>query len=386
MADTVTPHIAVTAPVRYTPDVETIEAYEDNLTTDIKEVVMGIIRKTYADGHHALRGIHAKSHAIVSGELEVLGDLPPERTQGLFARPARYPVIMRFSTTPGDILPDSVSTPRGLAVKVIGVEGARLPGAAGDTQDFVMVNGPAFSTPNGKAFLGNLKMLAATTDRVEGVKVAVSKVMQGTEKVIESFGGTSGPVRALGGEPARHPLGETFYTQVPLRYGDYIAKLSVAPACDALRDLSGGRLDIDHHPYAIREAMIDYFAAHGGEWDVRIQLCTDLETMPIEDASKVWPEDQSPFVTVARLHVPPQTAWSEARSAAVDDGMSFSPWHGIEAHQPLGSIMRLRKRVYEASSGFRAEHGGHTVSEPAAVPDAFREDDGAEDGTDVFYP
>ena len=384
MADTLASPVAV--PVRYAPDVERIEAHENDLTADIAGVVLGIIRKTYAHGHHALRGIHAKSHAILCGELEVLADLPMELAQGLFARAARYPVIMRFSTTPGDILPDSVSTPRGLAVKIMGVEGRRLPGSGGATQDLVMVNGPAFSTPNGEVFLGNLKLLAATTDRVEGVKVAVSKVMQGTEKVIESFGSTSGAVRALGGEPAHHPLGETFYTQAPLRYGDYIAKISVAPASDNLKDLTGARIDIDHHPFAIREAMIDYFAIHGGDWDVRVQLCRDLDVMPVEDASKVWPEDKSPFVTVARLRVPPQTAWSEARSAAVDDGMSFSPWHGIDAHRPLGGIMRLRKRVYEASAGVRAEHAGHPMSEPTELPAAFREDDGAQDGTDVFYP
>ena len=386
MADTVTPNIVTATPVLYTPDVEKVEAYEADLITDLTDVILGISRKTYADGHHALRGVHAKSHALLCGELEVLGNLPLELAQGLFGKEAKYPVIMRFSTTPGDMLPDSVSTPRGVAFKIIGVDGARLPDADGTTQDFVMVNGPAFATPNGKAFLANLKLLAATTDRGEGVKVAVSKVLQGTEKVIESFGSTSGAVRALGGEPATHPLGETYFTQVPVRYGDYIAKVSIAPGSDNLRDLKGARIDIDDHPFAIREAMIDHFAIHGGDWDVRIQLCTDLEALPIEDASKVWPEDKSPFVTVARLHVPPQTAWSEARSAAVDDGMSFSPWHGIEAHRPLGSIMRLRKRVYEASAGFRAQHADRPIAEPDRLPDAFREDDGAQDGSDVFYP
>jgi hypothetical protein len=386
MADTITPQDVTAAPVRYTPEVEKVEAYEADLTTDTAGVILGIIRKTYADGHHALRGVHAKSHALLCGELEVPAELPPELAQGLFARAAKYPVIMRFSTTPGDMLPDSVSTPRGLAVKIIGVEGPRLPGASGATQDLVMVNGPAFATPNGKAFLTNLKMLAVTTDRIEGVKVAVSKVLQGTEKVIESFGSTSGAVRALGGEPATHPLGETYYTQVPLRYGDYIAKLSLAPSSDSLKDLTGSRIDIGHHPYAIREAMIDHFAIHGGDWDVRVQLCRDLETMPIENASTVWPEDQSPFLTVARLHVPPQTAWSEARSAVVEDGMSFSPWHGIDAHRPLGGIMRLRKRVYEASAGVRAEHAGRPMSEPTELPGTFKEDDGSQDGTDVFYP
>jgi hypothetical protein len=69
--------------------------------------------------------------------LEVDAGLPAELAQGLFAKPRRYPVVIRISTIPGDILDDSVSTPRGMAVKVIGVEGERLEGSENDvTQDF----------------------------------------------------------------------------------------------------------------------------------------------------------------------------------------------------------------------------------------------------------
>jgi hypothetical protein len=73
--------------------------------------------------------------------------------QPLFATPGRYPIVIRFSTIPGDILDDSVSTPRGLAVKIIGVKGERLTGSEGDvTQDFVLVNGPALAPPIQKSF------------------------------------------------------------------------------------------------------------------------------------------------------------------------------------------------------------------------------------------
>ena len=103
-------------------------------------------------------------------------------------------------------------------------------------------------------------------------------------------------------------------------------------------------------------AMLAFFAAHPmSEWDLRVQLNTDLEKMPIENASIAWPDDLSPHVPVATLRVPNQVAWSEARSAAVDDGMSFSPWHGLVAHQPLGVIMRVRRRAYEASAAHRAQ-------------------------------
>jgi catalase len=105
---------------------------------------------------------------ILEGCLEVNADLPSDLSQGLFAKPGRYPIVMRLSTIPGDILDDSVSTPRGLAVKIIGVRGERLSGSEGNvTQDFVLINGPAFGALTPKAFLSIMKPLARTTDKAE---------------------------------------------------------------------------------------------------------------------------------------------------------------------------------------------------------------------------
>ena len=99
-----------------------------------------------------------------------------------------------------------------------------------------------------------------------------------------------------------------------------------------------------------------------------MQLCTDLSKMPVENSHKEWSEDESPYLPVGRIRVKPQTAWSEARSRAVDDGMKFTPWTGLAAHRPLGSIMRARKRAYEMSARFRAEHNGVDVVEPREAP------------------
>jgi hypothetical protein len=44
--------------------------------------------------------------------------------------------------------------------------------------------------------------------------------------------------------------------------------------------------------------------------------------------------------------------------------MSFSPWHGLAAHRPLGSVMRVRKVVYETAAKFRAERDGVSIVEP----------------------
>ena len=75
-------------------------------------------------------------------------------------------------------------------------------------------------------------------------------------------------------------------------------------------------------------------------------------------------QEVSPYPRIAHITVKPQLAWSEVRSAAVDDGMLFSPWHGLAAHRPLGGIMRVRKTVYEEAKKFRAERNGQVIEEP----------------------
>jgi hypothetical protein len=354
------------APVRFSPSVERPEADEAETTRGLIATMRYINEKTLADGGHAIRSVHAKSHGILRGYLEVDAGLPGELAQGLFAKPGRYPVVLRFSTIPGDILDDSVSTPRGLAVKIIGVQGERLEGSEGDvTQDFILVNGPAFGAPNPKKFLSVIRLLAKTTDKAEGLKKILSAVMRGVQRAIVAVTGHPNvTVATLGGQPETHILGETFYSQAPLRFGDYIAKIAVAPISPELTALVQAPLNVNGVPNGLREAVVEFFRKNGGEWQVRAQLCTDLEHMPIENAAMVWPEEMSPYRPIARVTVEPQVGWSEARSLAVDDGMSFAPWHGLAAHRPLGGIMRVRKAVYEEARKFRAERNGRIIQEP----------------------
>ena len=147
------PMITMAAPLRYDPAYERLEEHEDETTRALVATLLEISDTTHADTGQALRSVHAKSHGLLRGELRVL-QLPVLFSHGLFARPRTYPVAIRLSTSPGDVLDDRVSTPRGFALKVIGVEGERLPGSEGaTTQDFLLVNGPAFLAPTAKKFL-----------------------------------------------------------------------------------------------------------------------------------------------------------------------------------------------------------------------------------------
>lgn len=352
-------------PLPFEPQFEQIHESEADTQQEIMDSLRHILETTYAHGGHAIRSVHAKSHGLLEGTLTVAADLPEALAQGAFAQPGSHPVIMRLSTNPGDILADTVSTPRGLALKIMDVPGKRLPGSEeARTQDFVMVNAPVFMAPDTRAFSRSLKLLAKTTDKAPHAKQALSAVLRGTEAVVEKAGSESATLKSLGGHPATNMLGETYYSVVPMLWGPYFAKVSIAPVSPELKQLKDQPLELKDRPNALRDAVTGHFRSQGGSWEVRVQLATDLEKMPIEDATVEWPEAESPYITVGRIEVQPQDGWSEALSRRIDDGMAFSPWHGLAAHRPLGSIMRARKPAYEMSAGYRASHNGCPIHEP----------------------
>lgn len=108
-------------PLLFSSTTEKIQDDEATTNAELVEQLLKISQITYADGQKALRSVHAKSHGILTGTLTVAGDLPPVLAQGLFSAPGDYPATLRFSTSPGDLLPDSISLPRGLAIKIEGV-------------------------------------------------------------------------------------------------------------------------------------------------------------------------------------------------------------------------------------------------------------------------
>lgn len=355
-------------PVPFTPDVEQISTNEQQTIKGLVDVFDIILERTSQDYGHAVRSVHAKAHGILVGEMRIDHGLAPELAQGLFATPGLHQVMMRLSTNAGDILPDDVSLPRGLALKVLGVCGERLPGADGETQDFVMVNGPVFQAPTADKFLDNLKLLAKTTDRLEGTKQTLSAVLRGVSSALGAVGIESPAINSLGGAPNVDPLGETYYSITPFRYGDYIAKFSIAPVSPSLTARTGAIIDVTDRPNAIRETVQQEMHGIDGMWEFRVQLCRDIDKQPVENPTVRWDETEAPFHRVATIRVKPQDSWAPANVQAVDEEMRFSVWTGLAAHQPLGNINRARRVPYQHSAEFRARFNGCPFHEPAASP------------------
>lgn len=342
-------------PIPYSPDLEQVAPDEAETEAGLREEMTRILETTSQDYGTAVRSVHAKGHALVTGTLTVADGLPEELAQGLFAQGGEFPVTMRFSTNAGDIMDDSVVLPRGCAIKI------ETDRAERGSQDFVLVNGPAFAAPDPKAFLGNLKLLSRTTDKAEGLKKAMSAVLRGTERALEAVGLESAMAKTMGGQPSTHPAGDTYYSQTPFRYGAYVAKVALKPVSANLTSRTDAPVSVTGRPDALREDLNEAFLEADSVWELQVQLCTDRDAMPIEDASKAWDESESPYRTVGRLTVPHQSGWENGVSEPREGELLFTPWHCLDEHRPLGGVNRARRGIYEMSAEFRAKFNGCPV-------------------------
>jgi hypothetical protein len=356
-------------PLLYTPEIEVIDAEESALITEIVEQMATQSRCAFERHRHAIRDAHAKSNGLLTGELAIHDNLPPELRQGVFARPGTYQVVARLSSAPSDIHSDKIPAARGFALKIIGVDGERLaPEIGGNNQDFLMVNFPALAFGTIPKYKRMLTLLEANSHALDTFQRLVAGTAHGAKQVLESLGGTPGATLDGLARDNHHPLGETYHTQAAIRFGDYIAKLALQPASDSVRRLTGQPVD-DVGYATLRDAISDHFAQQGAEYTLTAQLCTDLARMPVEDAAIAWPEELSPHRPLATLRFAPQSTAHPARQVYGDDVLSFNPWNGVTAHQPLGGIMRIRRAAYERSTAFRHAMNARPRVEPTQSSD-----------------
>ncbi len=236
-------------------------ADEFSLANDILKAMAATSQKTFDLRRHAFRDAFAKSHGFLKGELTVSADLPEHLRQGVFARAATYPAVIRLSSASGDVVSDTIPDARGMAIKLIGVEGARLlPNDTSKNQDFLLVNVPVFSPgtlARYKQSIGASKVIGGSPEFVQRLVAASAR---GVEKAIEEEGRCrtlSSAANGLARDNA-NLLGETYHSMAALRFGEYIAKISTAPLSANVKALTGKKMRRDRRlrPCAISSSII----------------------------------------------------------------------------------------------------------------------------------
>ncbi|MDT8999575.1 catalase family protein [Paucibacter sp. APW11] len=292
------------------------------------------------------RDAHPKMHGLVRAEFIVEPDLPEELRIGVFAEPGKtYPAWIRFSNQDGTIQPDINADIRGMAIKLMGVPGDKLLEAERQerTQDFIVISTPVFVTRDVEEFDDLIKALTGSL----WAKLCF---------FLTHWHVAGNLLRSM--KKHANPLQLRYWSTTPYLLGTRAVKYSAiprAPATDTIPDSPG-----DDY---LREAMVRQLARKEVVYDFAVQLQTDAAAMPIEDPSIEWPEALSTFRKVAAIRIPAQQFDSPAQRV-FGENLSFTPWHSLPEHRPLGGINRARKIVYAAISTFRHAQNGVPRREP----------------------
>ena len=363
--------------VKYTPDIETADpGFDQNLQTVISKTERYIARSVTTEGTgRAVRDAHAKGYGLVRAEVEILDQLPAEYAQGIYATPGRHDALIRFSNGSPHAGADArLGGATGLALKIFDIAGPTLLEDEPDTRtfDYANINAPVFfcNTVEHYLFIQDL-FIEAPAYFVQGTP--------GRHRFYQDFVTGKGTLdqdnwawdellaflRVLQSPPVNLLL-STYWTMGAVRHGGYIAKVRFAPVAAFADKVVQRDLDLGSAAEVYRPALIVELRERPYEFDIQVQLCADLAQMPVEDVTVEWPEQLSPFVTVAKLRLPQQDI-SEDDNLAKMDALSFTPWRVTAEHAPLGNIMRVRKEVYRHSSILRHNLNQQQRTEPRSA-------------------
>ncbi len=317
---------------------EDIGADEDRRFLTYAEELRALQRKRAAQGGVS-RALHAKGQAGVEAEFTVLPDLPEHARVALFAKPATYRAYVRFSNGAGARQKDRTGDVRGIALKLLGVDGKKLiPGLENaKTQDFLLIQSPATPFRDADEFVWFVK--AAASPALLPFKLLGRHGFAGIGLLRRLLSGISRPVPSL--------ATSRYWSALPIRLGPYAVHYALTPHA---QDAPGAKPGSG--PNYLGDELAERLERGPVTYDFRLQFYVDAERTPIEDASREWKEEDSPFVTVARLTLVQQSLSSPRgrRVAELVEKLSFDPWHALEELRPLGNMMRARNHAYRLST------------------------------------
>lgn len=347
---------------------EAHELNEEEAIQDVIKEAMIALRRDFRPPN-VPRDAHAKSHGCLQASFTVNNKtLPKQLRVGVFKENKTYPTWIRFSNNTSDPMSNDKDLDlRGIAIKVLDVPGKKIIPAQEQelTQDFLMFASPIFFVKDIKDYAEFIRAL--------GNDAAFRDLLTRPRSLVQL---ATAQLRARG---KKNPLQLNYFSAVPSTLGNLSnparrpVKYSVK-ACDpaAAKFLPQGD---SRDPNFMRTALVQSLNEKSACFQFQVQLGDPKKPniYPVEDPSVLWPEKPSltsstysPYTTVAILRIPKQDFDTKERDQFCEH-LTFTPWHSLPEHRPLGRTNRMRLKLYETISSYRHRANGVAKREPKTL-------------------
>jgi hypothetical protein len=263
-----------------------------------------------------------------------------------------------------------------MAIKLLDVPGDKILPEEHDaqTQDFIMITYPVFFIDDSARYLALRRAKDAFEEEKEGfLSLLHEKDAGNLEQMLQKDvgdlgtilkGGTAlSPTGALNFWKMTHgptseissPLETTYWSMVPYRLGDPPHKRKIKFRAKPRLPKELASRPIDPSPNFLRETMIKQLAAGAGARQFDFEVQRGAPGMSVENSIVQWGEEEEEsthFKKVATITIPEQAF---AARDNFGENLSFTPWHALPQHRPLGAVNRIRRVVYEMISKLRHE-------------------------------
>jgi hypothetical protein len=326
-------------PMTEAPEIgkEYLQPKEEQNIADMIATILQHLKKTYPPGQ-SLRQFHPKMHGFLTADVKVDPNLPANMRHGFLQPGQTYNAWIRFSNANTRVSDDHKADLRGMAIKILDVPGQMLEPdeQMPHAQDILLVSYPTLMSPDVASFKKNIRAICGGFGSMLWFALnpvnwpALIRTLQSMKKTKNLFS-----LQYFSVSPSRlgTPDQAVKYSAIPVSQPTIVEQPPKSP--DYLRDNMQQELDL--------RPFIFHFL---------VQFQEDAVTMPIENPCVEW---KSKWHKVAEITIPVQLFNTAERNQAGEQA-SFSPWHSLPEHRPLGGISRARRKIYAAISAFRLQN------------------------------
>lgn len=342
------PNIRIPSQASIQPPVELGESWipqDESNTEIITQMISAGLDKRTGSATTMKRDAHPKHHGCVMAQFETDSQaLPPAQRVGVFSpnQPKIFQAWIRFSNgDPDPNKPDAEGDVRGMAIKLMNVQGSDS-----GSQDFLLMNSKSF-------FI-----------RDTGEYIDLMEALEGKLSIIffalthSRFREVIGAVKAM---KVGNPLDIDYFSATPYKLGNTAVKWS-AKSCTP--NSAKSTPPEDPSPNFLGERLAASLEKQGTCFEFQVQTQNPTAKMPIEDPTVEWSENQSRYITIAKIQIPQQQNIRSAEMTRFCENLSFNPWRTLPEQRPLGAINRVRLSTYKHISEKRHLYNNLPLIEP----------------------